>query len=235
MRARARCRNWWRSPGTLGSPRSAEVIDGDPSDPRAVVDHATRLGVDLVVVGPEAPLVAGVGDALRADGLHVFGPDAAAARIEGSKSYAKDLMDRAGIPTGRARSFDEPEAAVAFLDELGPPYVIKADGLAAGKGVVVTTERADALAAIDDRLVHGTFGEAGSTVVIEEFLDGEEASVIAFTDGEASSCVSRHRTTSASSMATRSQHRWDGFLQSRSGLPSGPGRSHRGRSSRADG
>jgi phosphoribosylamine--glycine ligase len=139
--------------------------------------------VDLVVVGPEAPLAAGVADALRAAGTHVFGPDAGAARIEASKSYAKELMSRAGVPTGRGRAFTEPAAAVAFMDELGPPYVIKADGLAAGKGVVVTSERADAVVAIDDRLVQGAFGTAGTTVVVEEFLDGEEASVIAFTDG----------------------------------------------------
>lgn len=170
-------------PGNPGIAAAAHVIDGDPSDLRTVVAVAHRFGADLVVVGPEAPLVAGVGDALRAEGFQVFGPDAAAARIEASKSYAKELMDRARVPTGRARAFSDPEAAVAFMDELGPPYVIKADGLAAGKGVVVTTERADAIVAIDDRLVFRSFGAAGSTIVIEEFLEGEEASVIAFTDG----------------------------------------------------
>ena len=170
-------------PGNPGIGAFTELLAGDPSDVGGVVEAARRVRADLVVVGPEAPLVAGVADALRAEGIGVFGPDGSAARIEASKSYAKGLMDRAGIPTARGHAFEDLEAAVEYMDELGPPYVIKADGLAAGKGVVVTTERADAVVAIEDRLVHGTFGAAGTTVVIEEFLDGEEASVIAFTDG----------------------------------------------------
>ena len=170
-------------PGNPGIARVAELVAGDPSDPAAVVDVAGRIRPALVVVGPEAPLVAGVGDALRKAGIKVFGPDGGAARIEGSKAYAKRLMERAGVPTGRGREFSDPSAAVSFMDELGAPYVIKADGLAAGKGVVVTSDRAEAIDAIDERLVRGAFGDAGRKIVIEEFLDGQEASVIAFTDG----------------------------------------------------
>ena len=173
------------APGNPGIGAVAELHDLDPVDPSAVMDLARATSPGLVVVGPEAPLVAGVGDSLRAEGYLVFGPDAAAARIEGSKAYSKELMDRASIPTARWQRFSEVDAAVRYLDELGPPYVIKADGLAAGKGVVVTEDRAEAIVAVQERLVEGKFGAAGSTVVIEEFLDGEEASLIAFTDGAA--------------------------------------------------
>ena len=170
-------------PGNPGIAETAEVVDGDPADPAHVMAVADRIVPDLVVVGPEAPLVAGVGDALRARGVRVFGPDAGAARIEGSKVYAKELMERAGIATARGRAFTEPAPARAFMYDLGPPYVIKADGLAAGKGVTVTSDPTVADAAIEERLVEKQFGAAGSVVVIEEYLDGEEASVIAFTDG----------------------------------------------------
>ncbi len=171
------------APGNPGIAAFAELVEIDPSDPGAVVELADRIDAGLVVVGPEAPLVAGVGDALRAAGRAVFGPDSAAAHIEGSKSYAKELMERAGIPTAAWRAFTVHEDAIAYLDELGPPYVIKADGLAAGKGVVVTDDRGEAIEAIRDRLVRGAFDDAGRRIVIEEFLDGEEASLIALTDG----------------------------------------------------
>lgn len=173
------------TPGNPGIGRVAQLHDVDPTDVRAIVDLAGRVDPGLVVVGPEAPLVAGVGDALRAEGYRVFGPDAAAARIEGSKAYSKELMDEAGIPTARWERFTDVEGATRFLDELGPPYVVKADGLAAGKGVVVTEERSEAIAAIEERVVDRKFGDAGASVVIEEFLDGPEASLIAFTDGRA--------------------------------------------------
>jgi phosphoribosylamine--glycine ligase len=171
------------APGNPGIAQHAALERVDPSDPGAVVELAARVSPDLVVVGPEAPLVAGVGDALRERGVAVFGPDAAAARIEGSKSHAKRLMQRARIPTAAAEMFTSVDAAVAYLDRLGPPYVVKADGLAAGKGVVVTEDRRAAVAAVEDCLVTGVFGDAGRAVVIEEFLAGEEASLIAFTDG----------------------------------------------------
>jgi phosphoribosylamine--glycine ligase len=171
------------APGNPGIAELGETLPVDASSPAAVVGLAQAVGAGLVVIGPEAPLVAGVGDALRAAGFSVFGPDAAAARIEGSKSHAKELMRRAGIPTAKGRAFSSPPEAIAYMDRLGPPYVVKADGLAAGKGVVVTSDRAEAVAAVEDRLVRDAFGEAGRRVVIEEHLDGEEASLIAFTDG----------------------------------------------------
>lgn len=173
------------APGNPGIGKVAALRDVDPVAVDAVVELARGVKPGLVVVGPEAPLVAGVGDALRAEGFRVFGPDSAAARIEGSKAYSKELMDEAGIPTARWERFTDVEGATRFLDELGPPYVIKADGLAAGKGVVVTEDRADAIAAVEERIIQRKFGEAGSSVVIEEFLDGPEASLIAFTDGRA--------------------------------------------------
>lgn len=170
-------------PGNPGLARIGSAMPGDPSDPATVVETARKLGSELVVIGPEAPLVAGVADALRDAGIPVFGPSAAAAEIEGSKRHAKTLMDAAGIPTARARSFSDVTSAAAFLDELGPPYVVKADGLAAGKGVVVTSDRAEAEDALRDRLERGRFGDAGRSVLVEEFLDGPEASLIAFCDG----------------------------------------------------
>lgn len=171
------------APGNPGIAESAQTIDCDIEDPSEVAALAGRTKADLVVVGPEAPLVRGVGDAVRETGIPVFGPSAAGARIEGSKAYAKELMERAHIPTSGWRSFTEPSPALAYLDELGPPYVIKADGLAAGKGVVVTDDREAARGAVQDCLVEERFGNAGARIVIEEFLDGEEASLIAFSDG----------------------------------------------------
>ena len=172
------------APGNPGIEELAPIEPCDIEDPAAVTALVRRLGTELLVVGPEAPLVAGVADAVREAGVPVFGPSAAAARIEGSKAYAKQLMERAQIPTAAWRSFTDPAAAMTYLDELGPPYVIKADGLAAGKGVVVTSDRDEARSAIEGCLVERRFGDAGSSIVIEEFLDGQEASLIAFTDGQ---------------------------------------------------
>lgn len=171
------------APGNVGMAVFATTLQVAVDDPVAIVALAKELRPGIVVIGPEAPLVAGVGDALRAEGFNVFGPNAGAARIEGSKSYAKELMDRAGIPTARGRKFDSVPDAVAFMDELGPPYVIKADGLAAGKGVVVTPDRDRAIFAIEERIEAGVFGDAGRTLVVEEFLDGQELSLIAVSDG----------------------------------------------------
>jgi phosphoribosylamine---glycine ligase len=170
-------------PGNPGLAQIGETVQGDAADIDHVRSVARERAVDLVVVGPEAPLVDGVADALRDDGIDVFGPSAAAARIEGSKNHAKDLMRSAGIATAAARSFEEVVPALAFMDELGAPYVIKADGLAAGKGVVVTSDRDEAEEALRDRLERGAFGDAGRSVLIEEFLDGPETSLIAFCDG----------------------------------------------------
>ncbi|WP_323791280.1 phosphoribosylamine--glycine ligase [Nocardioides sp.] len=161
------------APGNPGIAAVATLHAVDPLDGEAVADLAERLGVGLVVVGPEAPLVAGVADVVAARGIAVFGPSAAAAQLEGSKTFAKDVMDAAGVPTARSFTCTTPEEAAAALDEFGPTYVVKDDGLAAGKGVVVTDDRAEALA-------HAT---ACERVVIEEFLDGPEVSLFALTDG----------------------------------------------------
>ena len=155
----------------------------DASDAAAVVELARAVDADLVVVGPEAPLVAGVADALGAAGIAVFGPTAAAARIEGSKQFAKEVMTAAGVATARYWSGDDPQAAVAALDDFAPPYVVKADGLAAGKGVRICADRASAVVAIEETMIAGLFGDAGNVVVIEEFLTGPEVSVFAVCDG----------------------------------------------------
>ena len=161
------------APGNPGIAEVATLHPVDQLDGEAVADLAERLGVDLVVVGPEAPLVAGVSDAVRARGIAVFGPSGAAAQLEGSKAFAKDVMAAAGVPTAAARVCTTREEAAAALDEFGPTYVVKDDGLAAGKGVVVTDDREAALA-------HAVSCER---VVIEEFLDGPEVSLFAITDG----------------------------------------------------
>jgi phosphoribosylamine--glycine ligase len=149
-----------------------------------IVKLIDYLDVDLTVVGPEAPLVSGLADELGAVGRRVFGVSAAAAQLEGSKAFAKELMVRRGIPTAKSGTFDDVEPAVAFVDELGGRAVVKADGLAAGKGVVVAEEPADAVHAIEACLVGRAFGEAGARVVVEEILAGPEVSAFALSDGE---------------------------------------------------
>ncbi len=171
------------APGNVGIAEVARLAEVDPLDPAAVAALAVEERVDLVVVGPEAPLAAGVVDALAEAGVPTFGPTAAAARLESSKAFAKEVMAEAGVPTADAWSGSDPAAARAALDRFGPPYVVKADGLAAGKGVVVTTARGEAERAVDAALVDGAFGEAGRTVVVEAFLEGPEVSVFAVTDG----------------------------------------------------
>jgi phosphoribosylamine--glycine ligase len=161
------------APGNPGIARLAEIHDVVPADPASVTALAARIGAGLVVIGPEAPLVAGVADALRADGIACFGPGRAAAMIEGSKSFAKQVMAAAGIPTAAARTCASDAEAGQALDAFGPPYVVKADGLAAGKGVVVTSDRHEAARHARDC----------GTVVIEEFLDGPEVSLFALADG----------------------------------------------------
>jgi phosphoribosylamine---glycine ligase len=163
------------APGNAGTAMVAEQRPLAVDDPAAVALLAADVRADLVVVGPEVPLVAGAADAVRARGIGCFGPSAAAARIEGSKAFAKDVMAAAGVPTAAARVCSTPAEAAAALDELGPPYVVKDDGLAAGKGVVVTADRAEALA----------HAAACGTVVVEEFLDGPEVSLFCVTDGSA--------------------------------------------------
>ena len=163
------------APGNPGIAKIAEIHPVTPADPASVTALAARTGADLVVIGPEAPLVAGVADAVRAAGISCFGPSRAAAMIEGSKSFAKQVMSAAGIPTAAARTCATAAEVGRALDEFGSPYVVKADGLAAGKGVVVTGERRQAEA----------HAQGCGTVVIEQFLDGPEVSVFALADGEA--------------------------------------------------
>ena len=170
-------------PGNPGMADLGGLIEGiNPADVGAVAHVAAAEQVDLVIVGPEDPLAAGVVDALKAKGIPAFGPSKAAARLEGSKRFAKEIMDRSGVPTAAWQAFTERDPAIAYLAERPGPYVVKADGLAAGKGVLVTHERPEAEAWVD-RCLEGGFGSAGSTVVIEEFLDGPELSVFAICDG----------------------------------------------------
>ena len=176
LRQSPSCGQLIAAPGNPGIARWADCVAIDPCDPGAVVDLARSKRIDLVVVGPEAPLVAGVADALRTAGIAVFGPSAAAAQLEGSKGFTKDLCRANGIPTAGYVRVNQAADAKAALDQFGIPVVIKADGLAAGKGVTVAMSRAEAEAAID---------EAGEgPLVIEEFLEGEEASLFALVDGE---------------------------------------------------
>ena len=165
------------APGNAGIAASGvETPELAYTDPAAVAAFVQDRAFDLVIIGPEAPLVAGVADPLRAAGIPVFGPDEAAAQLEGSKAFAKRVMDEAGVPTGRAARVTSVEEAGAVLDEFGAPYVVKADGLAAGKGVLVTGNRDDAIAHVATWAPHGE-------VLVEEFLDGQEVSLFFFADG----------------------------------------------------
>ena len=171
------------APGNGGTVELGENVALDADDPAAVADFAANTGCGLVVIGPEAPLVAGVADAVREAGIPCFGPGASGARMEGSKRFSKDLMVRAGIPTAAYGVFTDEDSALAYVREQGAPVVVKADGLAAGKGVIVATELAEAEQAVRE-CFSGAFGDAGSTVVVEEMLTGPECSLLAFTDGK---------------------------------------------------
>ena len=170
-------------PGNPGIAQIAECVPMDITDNDALVAFALENKIDLTIVGPEVPLANGVVDAFRAKGLAIFGPTQAAAQIEGSKSFAKDLMKKYGIPTAAFEVFTDAEAAKAYIVEQGAPIVIKADGLAAGKGVVVAMTLDEALEAVDMMMCDQAFGSAGCQVVVEEFLTGEEASILTFCDG----------------------------------------------------
>lgn len=173
----------WAAPGNGGILAEAELAQIDQNNPAEVASFASEHGVGLVVIGPEAPLVAGVADAVRAAGIACFGPSGQAAQMEGSKLFAKQVMERAGVPTARYQSFTEAAPAEAYVRELAGPCVVKADGLAAGKGVIVAQTTEEALAGVRE-CFSGTFGEAGQTVVIEEMLKGPECSLLALTDGK---------------------------------------------------
>jgi phosphoribosylamine--glycine ligase len=172
----------YAAPGNPGIAQHAELVAIDPADHRAVLDFCTRHSIELVVIGPEAPLVDGLADNLRTMGVCVFGPNKAAAQLEGSKGFTKELCARHRIPTARFARASDPLAAEAALGDFGLPVVIKADGLAAGKGVVIAGTEGEAAAALETMFAGG-FGAGGGSVVIEEFLEGEEASFFAITDG----------------------------------------------------
>ena len=171
------------APGNPGIAEFAECVTLDVTDHKAVIAFAKDNAIDLVVVGPEAPLVAGLADDLRAENIRVFGPSKDAAQLEGSKGFTKDLCARFDIPTGAYGRFNNAPKAKAYIREMGAPIVVKADGLAAGKGVIVAMTLDEALDAVD-MCFEGAFGAAGAEVVVEEFLDGEEASFFCICDGK---------------------------------------------------
>jgi phosphoribosylamine--glycine ligase len=171
------------APGNAGIAEEAACVPISASDIRGLVEFCRRERVDFVVVGPEAPLVGGLVDALEAEGIPAFGPSAAAAALEGSKGFAKSLCERVQIPTASFRRFRDPTVAKAFIRARDVPIVIKADGLAGGKGVTIAADLATAYRAVDDALVERRFGAAGDEIVVEDFLTGEEASFFALVDG----------------------------------------------------
>ena len=171
-------------PGSAAMSDCAELVGIDWQQSDHLISFLKDNQVDLVVVGPEAPLVAGLADTLNKAGIPVFGPSKAAAQLEGSKVFAKDLMKKYNIPTAAYGVFHKVDEAKEFISQTGAPIVVKADGLAAGKGVVVAMTIEEANSAVEDMLSGNRFGEAGSTVVIEEFMEGEEASLLAFVDGK---------------------------------------------------
>ena len=171
------------APGNAGTLRYGTNLDIGAEDIDALLAWAREHRPDLTVVGPEAPLCAGVVDQFEAEGLRVFGPSRAGAELEGSKVFSKEVMSAAGVPTAAAEYFTSAAEAKAYLDQTGVPVVIKAEGLAAGKGVTVCETREQAVAAIDESLVERAFGDAGNRILVEAFLDGEEASILALVDG----------------------------------------------------
>ena len=184
-----RCTELYVAPGNGGTANIARnVKDLNAEDAQAVLAFAQAHNIELVVIGPEAPLVAGVADVLREAGIPVFGPDAQGAQLEGSKTYSKRFMDASGIPTARYQSFTDAASARAYCEELGAPLVVKADGLAAGKGVVVAETLDMALDAVE-ACFDGSFGDAGQTVVVEEMLTGPECSLLAFVSNGKAFCM----------------------------------------------
>ena len=182
LAASPRCGKLYIAPGNGGTSQEGENISLDENDPTAVAAFAKDRGCGMVVIGPEAPLVVGVADAVREAGIPCFGPGAEGAQMEGSKLFSKQLMERAGVPTAAYGSFTDEQSALDYVNAQGTPLVVKADGLAAGKGVIVATELEQALDAVHE-CFSGAFGDAGNTVVVEEMLTGPECSLLAFTDG----------------------------------------------------
>lgn len=179
------------APGNGGTARIAQNVSGlDINDAKSILAFCQKPehAIDLVVIGPEAPLVAGVANDLRAAGILVFGPDSYGAQLEGSKTFSKEFMDANNIPTAAYGSFDNEVDALAYVQKLGAPIVVKADGLAAGKGVIVAEELDDAIQAIHD-CFSGAFGAAGAKVVVEEYLEGPECSLLAFVSNGQAFCM----------------------------------------------
>ncbi|MFD2261627.1 phosphoribosylamine--glycine ligase [Lacibacterium aquatile] len=172
------------APGNPGIANSATCVPIAASDVAGIVDFAKQEGIGFVVVGPEEPLTLGIVDALAEAGIPAFGPDKSAARLEGSKGFMKDLAAKAGVPTAKYQRFTDAEAAKAYIRAEGAPIVVKADGLAAGKGVTVALTVDEAIAAVSEAMEDGRFGAAGAEVVVEEFLEGEEVSFFALVDGK---------------------------------------------------
>lgn len=184
LRQSPRVKEIYCAPGNAGIARQAACVDINAEDIPALLAFAGEKAIDLTVVGPEAPLTAGIVDEFQAAGLKIFGPSKAAAAIEGSKVLAKDMMAKYGIPTARYAVFTDPAAAAAYIQKAGVPCVLKADGLAAGKGVIIADDMPTALAAVRSIMVDRDFGDAGARLVVEEYLTGEEVSILAFTDGD---------------------------------------------------
>ncbi|MHB8170187.1 MAG: phosphoribosylamine--glycine ligase [Thermincolia bacterium] len=172
------------APGNAGIAQMAICVNIGTEDIDGLLSLALEKGIDLTVVGPEAPLIAGLGEKFREAGLKVFGPRQRAAEIEGSKALAKEIMIKYNIPTAKYAKFTEAQAAIDYIKANGAPIVVKADGLAAGKGVIVAMDEKTAIDAVKDIMESKVFGESGNVVVIEEYLEGEEVSILAFTDGE---------------------------------------------------
>ncbi|HKM43115.1 MAG TPA: phosphoribosylamine--glycine ligase [Limnochordia bacterium] len=172
------------SPGNPGMADCATLLSYSEEDHQAIVEFSKEQGIGLVIIGPEKPLVEGLADRLLAEGIQVFAPTQRAAQIEGSKSFAKELMEKYGIPTARYRSFVDFDSAKEYVEHSSMPVVIKADGLAAGKGVVIAQTQAEAMDALTDMLLERRFGDASSRVIVEEFLEGEEFSLMALVQGE---------------------------------------------------
>jgi phosphoribosylamine--glycine ligase len=179
-----RVRKIYCAPGNAGIGQLAECLSIFTEDVKGLTAWAEKERIDLTVVGPEAPLTLGIVESFKGKGMRIFGPTQKAAEIEGSKAFTKDLMKKYGIPTGDSQTFTDHGSAVKYAKGKGAPLVVKADGLAAGKGVIICRSLVEALSALDLIMVQKAFGAAGGKVVVEEFLEGEEASFLAFTDGE---------------------------------------------------
>lgn len=174
----------WCAPGNAGTAAFAHLVEIRAEDLRGLADFAKEKKIDLTVIGPEAPLVAGIADVFQKKGLAVFGPGKEAAQMEGSKSFAKQIMIEAGVPTGKADVFTDYDSAAACIKSGQPPHVVKADGLAAGKGVIIAQDDNTAYEALKSCFMERAFGSAGERVLVEEYLEGQETSILTFVDGD---------------------------------------------------